>query len=144
MNTLTERSVSRAAPANAASRAAGIAAWTATGVFAAVMTVSGVSFLLGPRPIVTMLQHLGYPPYVRALLGTAKLLGVAALLIPGLRTLREWAYAGFSILLAGAISSHLLSGDGAPRALPAAILWALLLASHQLRRRASEREGAHD
>jgi hypothetical protein len=144
MSTSIERTIPHARAATAGRRSAAIAGWTTTAVFGAVMTVSGVSFLLGPPPIVAMLHHLGYPPYLRGLLGIAKLLGVAALLIPGPRMLREWAYAGFGILFAGAISSHLLAGDGPGRALPAALVAALLLASHRLRRRAHDSEGTHD
>jgi hypothetical protein len=41
----------------------------------------------------------------------AKLLGVAALLAPGMPTLKEWAYAGFVFDMAGAMYSHISVGD---------------------------------
>ena len=40
--------------------------------------------------------EMGYPPYFITLLGIAKLCGVAALLTPKLKTLKEWAFAGFT------------------------------------------------
>jgi hypothetical protein len=45
-------------------------------------------------------------------LGTAKVLGVVAILVPGFRQLKEWAYAGLVFNLAGALYSHLAVGDG--------------------------------
>jgi uncharacterized membrane protein YphA (DoxX/SURF4 family) len=98
------------------------------------MTFSGISFVVGPPSIVAMVHHLGYPPYLGALIGIAKLLGVSALLIPGLPRLREWAYAGFAFLMLAASSSHLLSGDGVRRAFPAAFVLGLSLVSRGFRR----------
>ena len=115
-------------------RGATIARWTTTGLFAVTMTVSGLSFIVGPPSIAAMVHHLGYPQYLRVLIGIAKLLGVSAVLIPGFPTLREWAYAGFTFLLLAAISSHLASGDGLGRALPAALVLGLSLASRRWRR----------
>jgi hypothetical protein len=40
-------------------------------------------------------------------------LGVAAVLVPGLPRLREWAYAGLVFDLTGALYSHLSVGDPA-------------------------------
>lgn len=112
-----------------------IAGRITTGVFAAMMTVSGISFLLAPAPVVETFGHLGYPVYFARLLGLAKLLGVAALLAPRAGILREWAYAGFTFVLVAAVLSHGLSGDGIGRAAPALLTLGLLLASYFLRRR---------
>lgn len=112
-----------------------IAGWITTGVFVTSMTVSGVSFLLAPAPVVETFGHLGYPVYFARLLGLAKLLGVAALLAPRVGILREWAYAGFTFVLVAAALSHGMSGDGIGRAAPAVLTLGLLLASYFLRRR---------
>ena len=48
---------------------------------------------------------LGYPVYIIAFIGIAKLLGVIAILIPGLNKIKEWAYAGLFFDLAGAVYS---------------------------------------
>jgi hypothetical protein len=111
------------------------AGWITTGVFVALMTVSGISFLLAPAPVVATFDHLGYPVYFARLLGLAKLLGVAALLAPRVGILREWAYAGFTFVLVAAVLSHGMSGDGIGRAAPALLTLGLLLASYFLRRR---------
>jgi hypothetical protein len=136
MSTTIERTMPVASVNATSYRALTIAGWTTTGIFAAIMTVSGVSFLVGPPPIVGMLAHLGYPAYLRPLLGAPKLLGVTALLMPSLGPVREWSYAGFAVLFAGAVASHLLAGDGVSHALPAAFVGGLLLVSRWLRRRA--------
>src|SRR5690242_16962091 len=77
-----------------------VAGWTTTVLFSVAMTANGVVYLVGPQSVLTILHdQLGYPLYFRFLLGIAKLSGVAALLLPlprRLRTLREWAYAGFT------------------------------------------------
>jgi DoxX-like family len=60
---------------------------------------------------VDLFRHLGYPSYLLPFLGIAKMLAVAAILAPGLRWLKEWAYAGLIFDLIGAVYSHLAVGD---------------------------------
>ncbi len=54
--------------------------------------------------------HLGYPSYFLVLLGTWKVLGAVALLVPGRPLLKEWAYAGAFFTYTGAMVSHLSTG----------------------------------
>jgi len=105
------------------------------------MAIAGVLYLIGPPPITAAIRNLGYPDYLRQLLGIAKLLGAAALVAPGLRTLREWAYAGFTFDLVAAIASHTLSGEPIAQAAPAVFAVALLVASYSLRRRRRQTGG---
>ena len=58
------------------------------------------------------LRVLGYPLHFVVELGIWKFLGAVALLVPGFRLLKEWAYAGFEITLISAVVSHYASGDG--------------------------------
>jgi hypothetical protein len=109
-------------------------AWAFTGTFAALMTLSGVMYLIGPARLLEALSALGYPTYFLRLLGAAKLLGVVGLLAPGRPTLREWAYAGFTFDLIAAIVSHAATGSASHALLPLLAL-ALLLASYTLRDR---------
>ena len=111
----------------------------ATGLFAAIMALSGAAFVVGPPSVVATLRHLGYPDYFRSLLGAAKLLGVAAILVPRLAALREWAYAGFAFVMVGAAASHLASGEPPSKALPPLFVLGLLMTSYFLRRRARPR-----
>src|SRR4029078_7408741 len=56
---------------------------------------------------VDSMTHLGYPAYFVTMLGIAKILGVAALLIPKFPLLKEWAYAGFFFMMSGAVATHI-------------------------------------
>lgn len=59
-----------------------------------------------------MMEHLGYPSYFLSILGIWKILGVIAILIPGFKLVKEWAYAGLFFVMTGAIVSHLFNHDG--------------------------------
>jgi uncharacterized membrane protein YphA (DoxX/SURF4 family) len=80
--------------------------WTSTILFALVFALTGTLYLIHNPQMVTKLALLGYPPYMLAILGTAKILGAIALVVPGFPRLKEWAYAGFVFDLLGAIWSH--------------------------------------
>jgi hypothetical protein len=58
---------------------------------------------------------LGYPVYFIRFISIAKLLGIIAILIPGLEKIKEWAYAGLFFDLAGAIYSNIAVGGVDPR-----------------------------
>lgn len=85
--------------------------WPATALFCGVLTFSGVMHGFRVGPMLESMTALGYPPYFMSILGTAKLLGVVALLAPGRPLLKEWAYAGFAFNLLGAAATHLSVGD---------------------------------
>ncbi len=56
--------------------------------------------------------HLGLPNYFRIELTVAKILGVLALLVPGIPAkIKEFAYFGFGITLISASIAHFSSGD---------------------------------
>jgi DoxX-like family len=80
-----------------------------------------------------MINHLGYPVYLLTIIGTWKILGTIALLIPKYPLLKEWAYAGFFFVMTGAIFSHLVSGDSIVTILPALLLLALTVLSWYFR-----------
>jgi uncharacterized membrane protein YphA (DoxX/SURF4 family) len=63
---------------------------------------------------VEVFKQLGYPSYMLPFLGIAKLLGIIALLVPGLPRLKEWAYAGMFFDLTGAVYSGLSVGGFSP------------------------------
>ena len=67
------------------------------------------------------------------IIGTWKLLGVAALALPRLPILKEWAYAGFFFDFTGAFASHAASADGFDKLAPPLILLAVLMGSYALR-----------
>jgi hypothetical protein len=81
--------------------------WTSTVLFALIFALTGTLYLIHNPQMVTKLALLGYPPYTLAILGTAKILGAIALVVPGIPRIKEWAYAGFAFDFLGAIWSHL-------------------------------------
>ena len=78
------------------------------------------------------MAHLGYPAYLAKILGTAKLLGAIALVQMRFRTLKEWSYAGFSVLLVGASASHGFSGDPIVKVIIPLVMLAILLATFRM------------
>ena len=93
-------------------RAARIVHWIATLAFALPIVWSAIQYLTEAPKMVATMTHLGYPLYFLKILGVAKLLGAAALIYPGAPRLKEWAYAGFTFDVIGAVVSHLSAGDG--------------------------------
>jgi DoxX-like family len=85
--------------------------WIVTGLMAAFMLMASIPDILRIPQAVDLFRHLGYPSYLLPFLGIAKTLAVVAILAPGLRWLKEWAYAGLIFDLIGAVYSHLAVGD---------------------------------
>ena len=81
--------------------------WVVTGLMTAFMLMASIPDVLQADQAVSIFGHLGYPTYLLPFLGTAKILGVAAVLVPRFRTLKEWAYAGLVFYVTGALYSHL-------------------------------------
>ena len=107
--------------------------WIITGLFCGMFAFGGTAHLLRADAMVQGMTHLGFPLYVMTILGTAKLLGVAALLVPRMPLLKEWAYAGFTFDLLGATASHLFVGDPFSEAAPPLGILVLGVGSYLLR-----------
>jgi len=88
-----------------------IAYWIFTALFTVGMLASGIQQVLRVKEMTDMVTHLGYPAYFMCILGTWKILGVIAVLMPGFKLLKEWAYAGFFFAMTGALVSHLAIHD---------------------------------
>lgn len=80
--------------------------WISTALVAVVMTASAVMYLISNPMVLEQFAAYGYPSYFRYILGIAKILGAIALVLPRLKILNEWAYAGFAFTLIGAIWTH--------------------------------------
>lgn len=82
--------------------------WIFTILFAGFMAASGVTGVLVTADSVALItDQLGYPKYIIAFLGVAKILGAAAIVIPGYPRIKEWAYAGLFFDLIGATYSSI-------------------------------------
>jgi hypothetical protein len=113
--------------------------WVVTGLLALSAVFGGVSYLWGGQQAVQGFAQVGYPQQLRVLLGIAKLLGGITLIVPGLHTLKEWTYAGFTFTWIAAVVAHYLAKDGA--AFFPLILLVLLFVSY-FTRPASRRVGS--
>jgi DoxX-like protein len=109
--------------------------WVVTGLLTAIMLLASVPDVLRVPLAVGVFMHLGYPTYLLPFIGVAKLLGVLALVVPDLPRLKEWAYAGLTFDLIGALYSHLSVGDPPGAWFPAAVALLLVLGSYVLHRR---------
>ena len=107
--------------------------WLATVAVAAELAVGGLWDIMRLPSVRDLVMHLGYPSYFLVLLGSWKVLGAAALVIPRRPVLKEWAYAGAFFTYTGAIASHLAAGYDLAEAVPLAILTALTALSWALR-----------
>src|SRR4029450_14148232 len=101
--------------------------WVST-ILAAVMLGFALSYLTGNEQVVTGFKHLGYPQHLRLVLGVAKPAAGIVLLLPGLRLLKEWAYAGAAFAWSMAFIAHWQAGGGASSLMPLRVL-ALLVVS---------------
>lgn len=104
--------------------------WIFTGPLAALMLVGSIPDIMSVPDAVELFDHLGYPHYLLPFLGIAKLLGVAAILIPGFPRIKEWAYAGLVFDLGGAMYSSISVGDPAGSWLPVIIGFLFIAGSY--------------
>ena len=75
--------------------------------------------------------HLGFPDYFRVELGTLKILGALALLLPMTPAkIREFAYFGFGLVFLSASHAHFSSGDGMGAVVPPLVFLAILTVSY--------------
>lgn len=85
--------------------------WIFTALMAVGMFASGMQQILHTKEMVEMTTQLGFPLYFITMIGVWKILGVIAILIPGFKLVKEWAYAGLFFVMSGALISHLATGD---------------------------------
>ncbi len=107
--------------------------WIVTIFLSFGMLAGGVQQMLqigGYNEIVT---RLGYPLYLLSILGTWKILGVIAILIPKRPRIKEWAYAGFFFAMSGAAISHIVVGQPLTEALPSITLLIVTILSWYFR-----------
>ncbi|UOG74468.1 DoxX family protein [Hymenobacter tibetensis] len=86
--------------------------WVVAVFFCGSMLMAGISGLLQTEESKAMMGHLGYPAHFLVVNGIAKVLGALALLQTRFRTIREWAFAGFTINMLGAAAAWVAAGDG--------------------------------
>jgi DoxX-like family len=110
-----------------------VAYWLATAAVAGELGLGGIWDIARLPFVADLVTHLGYPSYFLVLLGTWKVLGAFALLIPRRPLLKEWAYAGAFFTYTGAIASHLTTGYALGEVGLLAVLAVLTMLSWALR-----------
>lgn len=109
-----------------------IAYWGSTAIVA-VSLLGALSYLTGNEQVVSGFARSGYPQHLRIVLGIAKPAAAIVLLLPGLRLLKEWAYAGVVFAWVMASIAAYSIGDGVQAwGMPLALL-ALLVVSYVTR-----------
>jgi DoxX-like family len=129
---------------NASPKATTILFWIFTALFCLEMSFTAYYELL-PQGAQAF-ARLGFTSgYFRLELSSAKLVGVAVLLIPMvpgrgvIYVMKEWAYAGFAINLVSAIIAHISISDRPLAFVPSTLTSVLWAASYFFSRRLQER-----
>ena len=79
--------------------------WAVTLIFTAFMLMDGIAGVMRVEGGKEVMVQLGYPLYFLTILGIGKILGAIALVQQRFRTIREWAFAGFTINFLSASAS---------------------------------------
>jgi hypothetical protein len=131
MDTSTEPSVIASRDGYVRWRSVGY--WLATVLVVGELGLGGIWDIARIPHVRDLVAHLGYPPYFLVLLGSWKVLGAVALLVPRRALLKEWAYAGAFFSYTGAIVSHLATGYDLGELWLLAVLTTLTVLSWALR-----------
>src|SRR3989338_3415456 len=115
--------------------------WAVTILFAVFMLFSGIAELMQTQQSIDVLAQLCYPAYLNIILGVAKVLGVIAILQRTYPTLKEWAYAGFTIDFIGAGTSLYFADQGILMASSVLIFLAVMFTSYFLGKKVDAMKG---
>lgn len=107
--------------------------WIITGLLSFCLFSGGLAQALQLPDVLKGFKPLGYPTYFISLIGIWKMLGIIAILIPGFKLLKEWAYAGLFFTMTGAVISHLASNDIHPQIVAPAVFAVFTVLSWYLR-----------
>lgn len=107
--------------------------WVATLWLSLGMASTGIVQMMHVKEEVDMFSQLGYGTNFLTLLGVWKILGVIAVLAPGLTLIKEWAYAGFFFAMTGAMYSHIAVGNPFNYVWPPMLLLVLTIVSWYFR-----------
>jgi hypothetical protein len=121
--------------------------WIITPLFLLGQGWAAMQYLTEAPRMTDTITALGYPVYFMKILAVAKLLGIAAIVSSISPTLKEWAYAGFTIDVCSAFASHLSVGDSLLIAMVPAGFFVFQMASYlvwkQLALRSATRRRRH-
>jgi uncharacterized membrane protein YphA (DoxX/SURF4 family) len=91
---------------------------------------SAIPELMKTQESIDIFKHFQYPEYLLQFMGAMKILAVLAIINPGFPRLTEWAYAGLTFDLTGAVLGGLAVGDPIVKLLPFIIFYILIFGSY--------------
>lgn len=83
-----------------------------TGLFTALVVMGASQYFFNHAMVEEMFVAIKYPIYLIYPMGVAKFAGILAIWFVKSKTIKEWAYAGFTFNFLLAISAHLNVKDG--------------------------------
>ena len=107
--------------------------WITTVLSVIAFMIPGIGNLTHHPHFAADMAHLGYPSYFLTLIGFWKILGAVAIIVPNLKRLKEWAYAGMIFDLTGAAFSRSSSHDEFIMALIPLLIACVVITSWALR-----------
>jgi len=100
--------------------------WIFTILFSGLMIFSAIEGIKPTDDAIKMFHdYLGYPVYFIPFISIAKLIGSIAILVPGFRRIKEWAYAGLFFDLAGAIYSNFMAAPKFDPSMLILLVWVI-------------------
>lgn len=109
-----------------------ISYWIVTIIFVAFFIFDGIVKIIQIDQAKEIMIHLGYPLYILSILGVASILGSIAIIQTKFYTIKEWAYAGFTIKFLGASASRAFAMDGFMLIISPLVFLAVMFASYIL------------
>jgi uncharacterized membrane protein YphA (DoxX/SURF4 family) len=103
--------------------------WVSTGIIALMMIFAAYSYVTNDQVKQAFIQ-LGFPGYFRVELAVAKLIGAIMLILPFKSRLKEWVYAGFTIIFISALIAHIAGGLPLSTAVMPIVMLVVLLVSY--------------
>lgn len=98
--------------------------WIFTILFAGLMIFSAIPNIMNDKNSQDLIHTmLGYPVYFIPFIGMAKLIGSIIILVPGLKTVKEWAYAGLFFDLAAVVYSGIAVAGKFDVAMLGMLIW---------------------
>jgi len=103
--------------------------WISTGIISLMMTVAAYSYMTNDQ-VKQAFVLLGFPSYFRVELAVAKLIGAVLLVMPFKSRLKDWVYAGFTIVFISALIAHIAGGLPLSTAVMPVVMLVVLLGSY--------------
>ena len=86
--------------------------YVATGLLTVLLLFSAGMYFFNHEEVAGMFTVFGYPTYIIYPYAVVKVLGLVAIWFVSSKTIKEWAYAGFSFAFTLAFFAHVMVGDG--------------------------------